>query len=333
MKKSRLLGIFLLFAIVFLGAAANAATWANINGRVLAQDGTPLCAMVLANGQHMFSCGGSGDYSLSAPLDDNNLLTLQVFAAGFAPYMQSLTVGQAVGYDVFMDRDVSGRAFSITDSLSSSSRADWAVVSGNIESNGTPLCAMILINGQSMFSCNQNLGRYSLEVPIDNNGNITLQAFAAGFQPYKEPVGWFVERKPEAIGPDTVTAILVASPESIFFDDDKPEIKVRCSNDDFEIFIAWRDLIDDFPWSDNDHYVTIIDENNNESIVIFISSTSHTASFVPWYYEDSFVDALLENSKMTFGIGNKDHKRIRAVFYTEGFERAYQKVAEACDLL
>jgi hypothetical protein len=42
--------------------------------------------MVLANGQYMFSCAGNGDYSLHVPLDSNGQVTIQVFAAGFAPY-------------------------------------------------------------------------------------------------------------------------------------------------------------------------------------------------------------------------------------------------------
>jgi hypothetical protein len=42
--------------------------------------------MVLANGQHMFSCGGSGNYALNIPLDANGQFKLQVYAHGFAPY-------------------------------------------------------------------------------------------------------------------------------------------------------------------------------------------------------------------------------------------------------
>lgn len=185
MKKPRFLGILFLFSILFIVTPTNAATWTNISGRVLTQTGTPLCAMVLANGEHMFSCGGSGDYSLRVPLDSSDLITIQVFASGFAPFKESLTERRASGYSVFMDRDTSGRSFTITHSQSSL-RTGWAVVTGNINYNGTPLCAMILINGQSMFSCNQNLGRYSLDVPLDSAGNITLQAFVGGFQPHRE---------------------------------------------------------------------------------------------------------------------------------------------------
>ena len=186
MRNLRFSNIFFAFAVLLVVPSANAATWATISGRVLTQTGTPVCAMVLANGQHIFSCDGSGDYNLYVPLDSGNLITLQVFASGFAPYRDSLTAGQAIGYNTYMDRDTSGRTFSVNHTEFPSFPSGWAVVSGTIDDNGTPLCAMILINGQSMFSCNQNLGQFSLDVPLDNNGNITLQAFVAGFQPHRE---------------------------------------------------------------------------------------------------------------------------------------------------
>ena len=62
----------------------------NITGRVLQQDSqTPICAMVLANGQHTFSCDGSGNYALNIPLDNNGQFKLQVYADGFAPTIQT----------------------------------------------------------------------------------------------------------------------------------------------------------------------------------------------------------------------------------------------------
>jgi hypothetical protein len=57
-----------------------------IAGQVLLQNSqTPICAMVLANGQHMFSCDGTGSYTLKIPLDSNGQFKLQVYADGFAP--------------------------------------------------------------------------------------------------------------------------------------------------------------------------------------------------------------------------------------------------------
>jgi len=71
---------------VFPGSAGNRI---DISGSVLLQNTqTPICAMVLANGQFQFSCDGNGDYSLNVPLDDNGQFKLQVYADGFAPNIQ-----------------------------------------------------------------------------------------------------------------------------------------------------------------------------------------------------------------------------------------------------
>jgi hypothetical protein len=60
-----------------------------ISGKILLQNSqTPVCAMVLANGQHMFSCDGTGNYALSVPLNSNGQFKLQVYADGFAPTIQ-----------------------------------------------------------------------------------------------------------------------------------------------------------------------------------------------------------------------------------------------------
>jgi hypothetical protein len=65
---------------------ASAGKWIDISGKILLQNTqTPVCAMVLANGQHMFSCDGTGSYQLPIPLDGNGQFKLQVYADGFAP--------------------------------------------------------------------------------------------------------------------------------------------------------------------------------------------------------------------------------------------------------
>jgi hypothetical protein len=78
----------------------------NITGKVLLQNSqTPICAMVLANGQYMFSCDGSGSYALNIPLDTNGQFKLQVYADGFAPTIQTYDEFQAIN-DVRMARAV-----------------------------------------------------------------------------------------------------------------------------------------------------------------------------------------------------------------------------------
>jgi hypothetical protein len=62
----------------------SAGKWINIDGTVKNQS-APVCAMVLANGQHMFSCGPQAKYSLRIPLDTNGQYKLMVFAEGHLP--------------------------------------------------------------------------------------------------------------------------------------------------------------------------------------------------------------------------------------------------------
>jgi len=83
----------------------SAGQWVDISGNVLqGSDGlTPICAMVLANGQYMFSCGGAGSYNLNVPLDSNGQATIQVFADGFAPYKVKVDEFQLVN-DALMTR-------------------------------------------------------------------------------------------------------------------------------------------------------------------------------------------------------------------------------------
>ena len=61
----------------------------------------------------------------------------------------------------------------------------WVEIAGSVSLEGTSLCAMVLANGQHMFSCDGN-GEYQLSVPLDGNGEITLFTFVDGLQPYKE---------------------------------------------------------------------------------------------------------------------------------------------------
>ena len=177
----------LLLIVLLLGALprAESAEWVPVKGKVMFGD-TPLCAMVLANGQNMFSCSGDGSFNLSVPLDSNGKVTLFTFAQGFAPYRQTLSPAQVANITVNMVREPEGRAVSVDYTISAATnRAGWTVINGTIDFNGTPVCALMLANGQHMFSCNQNQGSFSLEVPSDSDGNATLFAFVSGFQPFK----------------------------------------------------------------------------------------------------------------------------------------------------
>lgn len=154
-------------------------------GFVLSGD-TPVCALVLINGQSMFSCDGNGRYDLDVPLDTDGLLTVQIFASGFAPFRSVIAPREAVGYDVQMERVKAGATFQITANVVPRLDEGRAQISGTVNSGAIPVCALVLANGEQMFSCDASLGLYDLDVPLDSDGNITLQVFAAGFQPYRQ---------------------------------------------------------------------------------------------------------------------------------------------------
>ena len=59
-------------------------------------------------------------------------------------------------------------------------------INGTVTFNGTPLVAMVLANGQYIFTGGESLGLYDLDVPLDGNGQITLYSFVSNFAPYKE---------------------------------------------------------------------------------------------------------------------------------------------------
>ena len=161
-----------------------AADWVDVAGSVRTMEGNPVCAMVLANGQYMFSCDGTGAYSLNVPLDSSGDITLFAFADGFAPFRVKSS-GGAPSTVIMKTAAATSPTINV---LRSTSCLDTGQVriTGQVESqNGAALCAMVLANGQNMFSCGSPAGAYDLTVPLDDNQQITLFAFADGFQPYR----------------------------------------------------------------------------------------------------------------------------------------------------
>ena len=150
-------------------------------------DGTPICALVLINGVSQFSCDGNGRYDMEVPVAASGMITVQVFADGFAPVNQILTPDQAAAYPVAMAQDQGSRSLDVGATYVPSATEGRLTVSGSITIGGTPVCALVLANGQSMFSCG-GAGQYSLDVPLDQDGNVTLMVFAAGFKPYKRVI-------------------------------------------------------------------------------------------------------------------------------------------------
>jgi hypothetical protein len=174
---------------VNIAATYDAGDWVSISGDITTQDGTPVCAMALANGQYMFSSNPRGKYNLSVPLNENGQVTLFAFADGFAPFKYIFTPeGGTTDIDVMMLRaPPNSRQITLTCQFDDTAEnPGWTKISGQAlaENGGTPLCAMVLANGQYMFS-NAGNGEYELEVPLDENGQVTLFGFADGFQPFK----------------------------------------------------------------------------------------------------------------------------------------------------
>ncbi|HUL95341.1 MAG TPA: hypothetical protein VLT89_04985 [Usitatibacter sp.] len=90
----------ILFCFLFgIGVARQSSADVSISGSISNTAGTPLCALVLANGQFMFSCSPVGQYSLTVPLDANGQITLFGFADGHFPYKQ-IVAGSAGRVDM-----------------------------------------------------------------------------------------------------------------------------------------------------------------------------------------------------------------------------------------
>jgi len=144
--------------------------------------------MVLANGQYMFSCEeNQGTYELEIPLDENGEITLFAFVDGLAPFKQILAPWEALDFDIEMELASPGsKTPTVTSTVVESiDYPGWIDIAGSVSLEGTPLCAMVLVNGQYRFSCDPD-GEYQLTVPLDPNGEITLFVFVDGLQPYKE---------------------------------------------------------------------------------------------------------------------------------------------------
>jgi hypothetical protein len=147
--------------------------------------------MVLANGQYMFTCENEqnlGKYNLNVPLDDNGQITLYAFVSGLSPYKKKISLFTPENHISLNTAKPDSKMPVVTTTAdkSASTHSGWVRITGTVESEGDPLCSMVLANGQYMFSCGTNDGVYDLTVPLDGNGQVTLYVFVSGFQPYKQ---------------------------------------------------------------------------------------------------------------------------------------------------
>ena len=148
-------------------------------------DGAPVSAMVLVNGQYMFTSGQDGKYTLYVPLDGKGQITVQCFCSGLAPYKQSITPTEDLSsVDIALTQeerpDISLESLQVTKTSSTRAR-----VQGVLKHEGSPVCAMALANGKYMFTCDGS-GAFDLDVALDAQGEVTLMCFCSGLRPYRQ---------------------------------------------------------------------------------------------------------------------------------------------------
>jgi len=157
----------------------------DLTGTVQDQGGTPLCSLVLASEQFMFSCNPNGPFLLlDLPTENDGTVKRQVYVDGFFPNVETLP--GSVDETVVMQRAGTCPSYNTpyNPGVFPSSAGKRINISGQVllQNSQTPICATVLANGQLMFSCD-GTGSYSLNIPLDNNGQFKLQVYAGGFAP------------------------------------------------------------------------------------------------------------------------------------------------------
>jgi hypothetical protein len=190
MKKSRLIGglcgLALTLCTIFNSIHAGPPIGpVDLTGTIKTANGTDICAMVLASGQFMFSCNPIGVFSLTdLPREQNGTVKRQIYADGFFPKVDVLP--DSVDEAVVMTRSGTCPSYNTPydPAVAPGSAGKRIDISGKvlIQDSATPICAMVLANGQHMFSCDGS-GSYALNVPLDTNGQFKLQVYAQGFAP------------------------------------------------------------------------------------------------------------------------------------------------------
>ena len=152
---------------------------------------TPVCAMVLINGQQMFSCDGQGSFELDVPVDSNGEITIFAFADGFAPFRRIIRpIAESIIYQIPMQADYSVPPTVSVEGLTALA-GNRARIAGRVTTlQGVSLCSMVLVNGQHMFTCDGE-GRFDLTVPRAADGSLTLFSFVDGFAPFRQVYNGF----------------------------------------------------------------------------------------------------------------------------------------------
>ena len=131
----------------------------------------------------MFTCSGDGSFDLDVPLDSNGEITVYAFCSGLAPYKKIISPDQGTGMQIQMLVGDTREGMTVDYSIKAMNTT-WALVEGTLTYNHVPVCAMALANGQYQFTCDGE-GSFSLLVPLDDMGSITLYNFCEGLPPYQ----------------------------------------------------------------------------------------------------------------------------------------------------
>jgi hypothetical protein len=166
-----------------LTTAPDPVGWFRITGTI-SHNGDPLCGLVLANGQFMFTCGDplpKGNFDLTVPPDSQGQITLFGFSSGLTPFQQTIGAGSSLA--------AAGDCTTpwVTVKTVTNMPNGYFKITGTIDFNRDPLCGLVLANGQFMFTCGDPLpkGDFDLTVPPDSQGNITLFGFSSGLAPFQ----------------------------------------------------------------------------------------------------------------------------------------------------
>lgn len=178
----------LLYLVVMLVATSSSYA-ITVTGQVV-NGSSPLCALVLANGAHAFSCTGDGRFSIDAPLDSEGLMTVQTFAFGHAPTLQSVKADQAQNMSITMGTVQYAPVMIVDYDVTKDSVSSRHRFKGSIKDQGTgaPVCALVLLNGNYMFSCGESQGAFDITSFESASGEMELMVFAAGFLPYNSRI-------------------------------------------------------------------------------------------------------------------------------------------------
>lgn len=156
-----------------------------LSGKVL-YDGKPVNAMVLTNGKYTFSDKNTGHFAIQdIPLDKNGQMTIQIFCSGLAPQKVIFTptnVATTKNIDMIKEDRPDMSFLNVSCEKISNNKAR---LTGQVRFNDTPVTAMVLANGQYMFTKNEQAS-FNLDVPLNSEGKVTLMGFCANLAPYRQ---------------------------------------------------------------------------------------------------------------------------------------------------